>query len=516
MENRPQVSRHTIWSKVSSASLFMLLALCTTLVVVCFYLNHPKAEPLADTWSYLYVVDRIQTQAQLVNFWRLPGYPLFIVLIYIVMGQGNLAAVSAVQAVLYVFATLEFYLLTMMVLRRAWMAFLLALLVGANISLLSYVKPIMSEALALWLLASLTLAVIFFVSTLRVSSLWLVTTCMLLLFLTRPEWIYLPVLLFAYLLLVAQWRGVARRLLLHAVISVVLLYAVLGGYIAINAAENHFAGVTWIENINALGKVLQYKMQDEAPPEYASVSRTLDKYVAKGMRDPYPILAHEPSLARDDASLAGAFARSTIEHHPVEFLLKSVPIFFSSLTVYYLESFVAPAGPFAPFLIWLQSEFSALYKWSIFFPLCVGIWLLLLCWRRTRQLVMVQMMGAIVLLSLYGAIITTLGAYRGYDYMRIRTLFEPLIILVIWGTFLAGTLLIVQQGPEVLMRFFHRQNIRLATANLLLASISGVGLSLCIARLLLAPGLASQIAVAFFLGISTVFLFRYFYPGKAQ
>jgi hypothetical protein len=372
-----------------------------------------------------------------------------IVLVYTLMSQGNLAVVSEVQALLFVLATLELYVLTALVLRRAWVAFLISVLVGANIPLLSYVKPIMSEAMALWLTVSLALAVIVFLYTLRARTLWLVTVCTLLLFLTRPEWIYLPVPLFAYLLLVAAWRGLARRLLLHALLSLVLLYSVLGGYIYINAAQNHFAGLTWIENINELGKILQYHMQNEAPPQYAGISRTLDTYINKGILDPYVVLEHNPSLSDNDAALSGAFARSIIERHPGEFLVKSVPVFFSSLTVYYDESPVVPAGPFGSSLLWLQSEFHALYKWNIFFPPCAAIWLLLLCWKRTRHLRTVQAMGAVILLSLYGLITTTVGAYRGYDYMRIHTLFDPLLTLVIWGTLVIGALLTVQQRPSV-------------------------------------------------------------------
>src|SRR5437867_912317 len=139
-----------------------LLVLLTTLVVVAYYLNHPSAEVQADTWSYLFVVDRIQTHGQLVNFWRLPGYPLLIVLVYTLMGQGNLAAVSEVQAMLFILATLELYILAALVLRRAWVAFVISLLVGINIPLLSYIKPIMSEAMALWLTVSLALAIVFF------------------------------------------------------------------------------------------------------------------------------------------------------------------------------------------------------------------------------------------------------------------------------------------------------------------------------------------------------------------
>lgn len=520
MEHLHQRSANTMLSKAVPLFLCVLLVLLTTLVVVCFYLNRPNSEPLADTWSYLYVVDRIQNHGQLVNFWRLPGYPLLIVLIYAVMGQGNFAAISGVQAVLYILATVEIYFLAMLLLRRAWIAFLIALLVGTNISLLSFVKPIMSEPLALWLLTSLALAVAIFITTLHIRALWLVTICTLLLFLIRPEWIYLPVLLFAYLLLIAIWRGVARRLLPHIVLSVLLLYAVLGGYIAINATQNNFVGVTWIENINELGKVLQYDMQNEASPQYAAISRTLDSYTTHGIRDPYLILEHEPSFSRNDAALSGAFARSVIERHPVVFLRKSVRVFFSSLIAFDKESQVVPDHPFGRLLARLQFEFQALYKWNRFLLPCAAIWLLLLCWKRARDRQTIQVMGGMILLSLYGAIITVLGAYRNYDYMRIHTVFEPLVILIIWGTFLVGTVLIVQQGPVVLAQLSkqvsHHQKVSLATGNLLLTILSGIILSLCVVRQILAPGLASLIAVSFSFGICAVSFFRYFHLREVR
>jgi len=186
-------------------------------------------------------------------------------------------------------------------------------------------------------------------------------------------------------------------------------------------------------------------MQDEAPSQYAGVRRTLDSYVSKDIVDPYPILAYQPSLSADYAALAGAYSGSIIKRHLGGFLLKSVPVFFSSLTVYHDGSRVVPTGPFGPPLDWLQSEFRALYQWNICFPTCALIWFLLLCWRRTRYLYLVQEMGAIVLISLYGLTSTTLGAYRAYDYMRIHTTFDPLLTLVIGGTFLAGILLIYQR-----------------------------------------------------------------------
>src|SRR5579863_3263021 len=171
---------------------------------------------------------------------------------------------------------------------------------------------------------------------------------------------YLPVPLFVYLLLVASWRGQMRRLLPHAVASVVLFYTILGGYIYINATQNHFVGVTWIQNINELGKVVQYTMQDEASPRYSGISRTIDRDLAKGIRDPWDILGSEPSLSHNNAALAGAYSQSIIVHHPVEFLRKSVPIFFSSLTIFQKQTHVVPIGPFGPFIAWLEFVFRVL------------------------------------------------------------------------------------------------------------------------------------------------------------
>ncbi len=222
-------------------------------------------------------------------------------LVYTLAGQDNLAAVSVVQAVLFVLATLELYVLAVLVLRQGWVALHLGLLVGTNLSLLSYIKPLMSEALALWLLVSLALAVALFIYTLHVRFLWLMTVITLVLFLTRPEWIYLPLPLFGYLLLLAARYGGVRRVLSHVLLSLILLYTILGNYAYINTVQNGFPGVTIATNILAFGKVLQYDMQDEAPPQYRAARQLVDGYLARSIKDPYYIRDHELALSRDVA-----------------------------------------------------------------------------------------------------------------------------------------------------------------------------------------------------------------------
>ena len=424
----------------------VLLLLLTIIPTLAYYLNYPRLELNPDTPAYLSVVDHILARPYLlVDTWRLPGYPLEIALIYALLGNHNLMAVSIIQAVLFVLATIEVYILSILLFRHAWLAFLIGLLMGTNLVLLSYVKPIMSEGLALWLVTTLVLAVTYFIRTMRVRAFWLVTICLLPLILTRPEWVYLPVPLFAYLLFVATHRKKDRRLVRHILLALTLIYTIVGSYISINTLVNHYSGLTAIENFNLMGKVLQYNMQDEVPPEQTYISQQLDTCVARIDRDPYHVLPCVPSLSRNNASPAGNFSRTIIVHHPAEFLFKSVPILFTSLTSYYDSSRASIPGSFDKPLDLLKSIHRTLYNLNACFPLCVIVWFFLLCWKKTRSQLLVLEMGAVVFVALYALIITTLGGYRFDDYMRVHIVFDPLLIVTIWGSFLLGASLVIQR-----------------------------------------------------------------------
>ncbi len=415
----------------------ILLFLITTTLTTVYYVDYPRPEIIADTPAYLHVADRIQTYAyQLVDPGRLPGYPLLIVFGYLIGGQGNLMVVSILQAALFVLATLEIYILTNLLFRKVWLAFLIGLLVGTNFVLLAYVKPIMSEGMALWALTTVALAVVYFIRTLRVRNFWLMVLSFFPLLFTRPEWVYLPLVLFSYLLLVAFRRKSIRKILSHVVMGLALLYSFIGIYIGVNTLVNRYPGLTAVENYNLLGKVLQYNMQDEAPPEYQAISKQLDHYIVVIDIDPYHVMPYIPSLQQDHAQGAGAFARSIILRHPLEFLAKSVPWFFSSLTDYYDSPRPNIAGPYDGFVLAVKSLHRVLYHMNILLPVCAAFWLFLLFWDKAKYANTVLQMGVIVLLVLYGLSITTLGGYRADDYMRFHIVFDPLIIIIVWGSLL--------------------------------------------------------------------------------
>lgn len=406
----------------------------TALVTICYYANapHPGIDP--DTDAYLRQARAILDSGHFVDAARLPGYPSFIALLFLATGRGNLDAVSIAQGVLYVLATLELYAALCLVLRRAWVAAVIVAPIAINTHLLSYVRPILSEGLALFLLASLALALVLALRWPGPLALWGVTLALLALFLTRPEWIYLPVPLFAVLLLLAWRRGQLRRLLPTAVLTLGVLYATLGGYVILNRVQNSCTCVTYISNVNLLGKVMQYRMEREAPPQYAAMTQLVSAHVARGDADPWNVLRENyPPLHRDHFALAREYSTAIIRSHPVEFVAKSGPVASATLTTVNPFLPIDHQGPFAALLLAINTAITTLMRNTLpFFPLLGAGWLLWIFWWRRKPSLLAEAMGLFALLGGYGLALTVFGGY--VYYARLRAPYTPLLLIVVWGS----------------------------------------------------------------------------------
>lgn len=415
-----------------------LLAL-TSLVALCYYANLavPGVDP--DTPAYLGQAHHILDAGRFVDPARLPGYPTLIALVFLFTGRVNLGAVSTLQAILYVLATLELYAALCLVVRRAWVAALIALPVAVNTHLLSYVHPILSEGLALFLVTTLALALVIFLRWPGSRSLWGVTGALLALFLTRPEWMYLPIPLFAVLLVFAARHGLSRRLLPVAAVALGVLYGTLGGYVVLNRVENSCTCVTYISNLNLLGKVMQYRMEREAPPRYDHVTRLVTAHLARGDADPWNVIREDyPPLKRDYYALAGDYSLAIIRAHPVEFVAKSAPVVAATLTTVNPFRPIDPGGPFAPPLLLLNAGIELLMRFGLrFFPLLGVGWLVWALWpwheaRRASSPLVAEAMGLLTLLGGYGLTLTVFGGY--VYFARLRAPYAPLLLTVVWGS----------------------------------------------------------------------------------
>ena len=412
--------------------------LLSALVTLAYYANQPGVlrDPDPDTRGYVAVAHAIVQRGQLVDPLRLPGYPLFMVGVFALAGSDNLAAVSVAQGLLFVLAAGELYVLLCLAGMPSWRAGVAAMLAGTNVHLLSYVYPPLTEGLALCQIVSLALVVTLFLRRPRVWTLWVIAALTLALFMTRPEWIYLPVPLFAYLLFIAWRRGALRRLLPHALVAVLALYGFLGLYVRANQAVTGCACLTSVQSINLLGKVMQYRMQDEAPPRYADMTRLVDSFLARGDDDPWNVIrANYPLLNRNFSALAGEYSTAIITAHPLEYLAKSLPLVAQLLTDTTPFRPLARQRAFWPLLLALDGlsrlAFVALLA---LFPLGALSW-----WWRLRRAtaddhLLVETMAALALLAAYGLALSALGGYIYYP--RLHTPYAPLLLAVGWGALL--------------------------------------------------------------------------------
>jgi hypothetical protein len=404
-------------------------------MVLFFYLNAPFVASTADTPSYLTALQQLQTTGNPVNVFRLPTYSLFLLAVYSIAGQGNLIAVSIVQGILFILATLEVYLLLLLMTGRKWLAFGVGVLMGTNVILISYAKPIMTEGLSLWLLTTIMLCTVAFVKTLRPRYFWLSVVGLGFLLFTRPEWILLPCLLFLAVILMTKKKSCTKVIVRRVVSSLAIIYLLVGGYVVANARINHMPSLSVVSNMNLIGKVIQYRMQDETPHNPA-LSQIYDHYMQLGYTSPYGIMGRAPVLSQNNAQASADWARDILLYHPGEMLFKSVPFFFTSLYHYYPVELIQQNrhGPYDQPLKFLFLLQQCLYSSNILFPFCALVWFALCLYRKTRPLFCVQAMGLLALVVSYAVIITTLGGYYEGDYMRVHIVFDPLIILVVWGS----------------------------------------------------------------------------------
>jgi hypothetical protein len=302
--------------------------------------------------------------------------------------------------------------------------------------LLSDAKPILSEGLGLFLVMTLALIVTFFVLTPSRIWLWLSAVVTLALWCTRPEWVYIIVPLFVWLLVVGglqRGRRFLRQLLPHAAGAVLLLYVLVGVYILANGAVTGYRGLTDISNINLLGKVMQYHMQLQAPPQYAKQAQIVNSYVAAGDSDPYHVAHTQAAFAANHFALAGAYANAVVTAHPLEFVGDTVPLLVTTLYGPFSEySFIKPAGPLAEPLSSLNTLMLVVHKTIVVFPLVVLLYIGLMLWPYTRRRPEVQMVASLVLIAFYDLGVTSFGGYS--EYSRIHMPVEPLMLLAIWGT----------------------------------------------------------------------------------
>jgi hypothetical protein len=235
--------------------------------------------------------------------------------------------------------------------------------------------------------------------------------------------------------LAAGWRRMGRRLVGHALAGTGVTYAALAALVVANSQANGVVGLTDAANINLYGKVTQYGMQNLAPRRYAALMRVTNHTMAQGVRDPWSIYWKHPAIGRHHFAELGAYAHAVILGHPLEFIQKTVPVFFRALYSANLFAKVRPRGLLAAQLL-VVGHLSALVVAVFGLCLLAGLaWWAALLWRlRLPNRRQVAAVAALTLLALYDLAVTAASSYG--EYARLHLEADPLLLVIGIGSLL--------------------------------------------------------------------------------
>lgn len=302
---------------------------------------------------------------------RTPGYPAVLALLgrepWAIYVAQIVAAAGTAVGVAY---------LAEQAVRRWWAGTAVGCLFAISCHALGWARVVSSEALSVPLIVAVACAIVADRRRLAfVLAAWLMFT--------RPEFVLLPVLL------LAAWR--TRQ----AAIATAGIYVLLGIYVLGNWQANDYPGVSVISRVNLFGKVMQYRMHDEAP---GGLSRDIEQFLARPTDGdpPYVFAELHPDVKADNWQAASDFSTAAIRSNPAEYGWRTARQFLNDWTIVLVCGF-----------------------W-------VGAW-----WRsRMRTL------GVLSSLILYDLVMVSLGGYKYLD--RLQAPARALWFVVLCSTLIVG------------------------------------------------------------------------------
>jgi hypothetical protein len=417
-----------------AAPLAIVLAVslgCQALVL----LREPKVVTYPDTYGYIVAARTLLAGDLTPNPFRTPGYPLFLAGIFGLTRGENLTYVVIAQAALLIVGALEVYALAFILSGRRWIGALVGALVGGNLYLANWSRLILTEALTVWLMVSVMLCFAFYLRRATRGALALLVLLVLLVIaamFTRPQLIYLPMILLAVLGVRAlrQRRAISSlRRLWPVTASMAGAYALVLVYMVAFWATYGAFTTTQVSNINLLGMAMKYHTvyhmpYDGAEPQYNQLRADLEAsgsdYNAFGF-----IITHR-QYSGSGGRFYGAFASEVLRAHPGYVARGAYDSFVQTIAWDQIPSYPARIKTVTSWMLNISQDISLAYA-------CLPLLLIasiVAAWRNPSSL-RANMLAALMLVVVVHVAIGSIADFVDYPRLRMPVDWAMLTVTVL-------------------------------------------------------------------------------------
>lgn len=268
------------------------------------------------------------------NEYRPPVYPLGLMLIGALFTWEKLnIGVIFLQILVSIANIVYAYKLSVEAFKSRFLGYICAFLIAVSFRVYNWDFIILSESFAIFLVTAITYYLIMFLKYNQKKHLKLMVGFTIAAIFNKPFFMVLPIVILAVLIL-KHFLGCfdIKRNYKTLIAGMAAIYMSIFLYSALHYAQSSFFGVTSVGNVNLLGKIMQYNMEDLGKNQaiindikHALETESPERIVNGKYLEPWHFVGTY-GWTQNHYHEVGKFAKDIILRHPVKFTQKSLAL----------------------------------------------------------------------------------------------------------------------------------------------------------------------------------------------
>ncbi len=416
----------------------LLFAVSILFSLRLFIFQEERIRPHGDGIDYLLVAKNISERGKFSDPVRLPGYPLFILMVKkmffseekletplqgkeYLLAQNILACASALIFFFLILRTTQNYIFSLLAMFFAF----------TNPFWIEFEGTLLSETLTVFFLLSSLLCMKLFLGfrdkDIDKATKLLIASFILsfLLFLTKPSFAFLPPLFF----LTMNIGRFNKKIFLSSFVMTGIFLGIFFGFSYHHQKRYGFFNVSSVGNINTFGKALQLKLWQDERFKDTEISQVMSKIEKEGrfkLQISYilnEIKNRTPHLYDDYCIQLSDWGRMVLKSNRETYFFSSVKILWDEISSYLRNNYFAIRDHVT--IQYLDLWHSNFFGWMQYLLLAVSLRLLIIALFKKYDLFL--LLNCVIIIALQ-----VLSAFMSYgEFIRLRMPIEPLLYFVV-------------------------------------------------------------------------------------